>query len=322
MTIFKEPRSVFHAGERAVQARAAVSEDYVDMVSRAIRSAMPDQHRRFFASLPVLFIGLTDQAGRVWSVPVFGAPGFLTSPRADRLVVDGKPPLTDILKLDVSAGAKVGAIGLQLTTRRRNRLNGTLLESDEGLLVAVDQSFGNCPQYIQTREIDWQEQDHLKPMAVKLDSLTSDAKALISQADTFFIASRSKELTSDPRAGVDASHRGGKPGFLGINDDESLSFPDFSGNKFFNTLGNIEEDGRVGLFVPNFETGAALVLTGRGKVDWSQDRVSAFAGAERIIDVIPDEVWLVEQALPGHGQLLDRWPALDQTGSWQGEPAS
>lgn len=317
MTIFKEPRSVFHAGERAVQARADVSEDYVDMVSRAIRSAMPDQHRRFFASLPVLFMGLTDETGRVWSVPVFGAPGFLTSPRADRLAVDGKPPLADILKLDLSVGAKVGVIGLQLTTRRRNRLNGTLFESEQGLVIGVDQSFGNCPQYIQTREIDWQDQDHLVPQAVKLDGLTPEAKALISQADTFFIASRAKELTSDPRAGIDASHRGGKPGFLGINQDGSLSFPDFSGNKFFNTLGNIEEDGRVGLFVPDFETGSALVLTGRGNVDWSPDRVSAFAGAERIIDVMPEEIWLVEQALPGQGQLLDRWPALEMTGSWQ-----
>ena len=317
MTNFKEPHSVFHAGERAVQARAEVSQDYVDMVSRAIRSVMPDQHRRFFTSLPVLFMGALDQGSRVWSFPVFGAPGFLSSPRADQLVVDGKPPLADLLALDLSVGAKVGAIGLQLSTRRRNRVNGTLLESEQGLMIGVDQSFGNCPQYIQTREIDWQEQGRLMPKAVKLDRLTPEAEALIHQADTFFIASRVKDLNADPRAGIDASHRGGKPGFLGINEDGSLSFPDFSGNKFFNTLGNIEDDGRVGMFVPNFDTGSAVLLTGRGKVDWSSDRVLAFAGAERIIDVMPDEIWFVEQALPGHGQLLDRWPALEATGSWQ-----
>jgi hypothetical protein len=52
---------------------------------------------------------------------------------------------------NLAVGSKVGALGLQLHTRRRNRVNGTVVAAtpEGGLLLQVDQSFGNCPKYIQ-----------------------------------------------------------------------------------------------------------------------------------------------------------------------------
>ncbi|MCE9682658.1 pyridoxamine 5'-phosphate oxidase family protein [Halomonas sp. M5N1S15] len=85
-------------------------------------------------------------------------------------------------------------------------------------------------------------------------------RRIVESADTFFIASRAASPLEGGSAGIDASHRGGRPGFLDTNDDGSLSFPDFSGNRMFNTLGNIESDGRVALFVPDFETAEAAGL--------------------------------------------------------------
>ena len=59
-------------------------------------------------------------------------------------------------------------------------------------------------------------------------------------ADTFFVASAHAER------GVDASHRGGLPGFVRVLGDRTLEIPDYPGNSMFNTLGNPAADPRAG----------------------------------------------------------------------------
>ncbi|UYG04883.1 pyridoxamine 5'-phosphate oxidase family protein [Halomonas sp. LR3S48] len=314
-------RQVFHEGERRVQQRAGVPGAYVERVSAYVRAAMPDQHVEFFGNQPVLFMGALDRQGWPWAVVTYGAPGQLCTATSSELLIRRAPPLADALELSLEPGARVGLLGLEMTSRRRNRLNGTVRSHDaEGIRVAVDQSFGNCPQYIQQREVDWQAGQEAPPVSgqVSIDSRVS--RAMLAQADTFFIATRAGEL-GDSSHGVDISHRGGKPGFLHLNTDGSLSFPDFPGNRFFNTLGNIEQDPRVSLFIPDFVTGEALVLQGRGRVDWDPRRASLVEGAERIVDVVPEQVWHVENALPARGRLIERSPTLAQTGTWSKEAA-
>jgi uncharacterized protein len=309
--------NVFHAGERAVQTRAEVSNDWLESAAGFVRPEMPQQHRDFFENLPMLFLGLLDPAGRPWCVPVFGPPGYSTSPSPNTLVLQRAPVLSDELGLVMMPGASIGVVGVDLTNRRRNRMNGRMQRGSEGAItVAVDQSFGNCPQYIQTRSLA-SASGEPSAAAGRCSSLDDPAvRHIVESADTFFIASRAASPLEGGSAGVDASHRGGRPGFLGINDDGSLSFPDFSGNRFFNTLGNIESDGRVALFVPDFETGEAVVLTGRATIDWSAGRADAFTGAERIVDVMPEEVWHATATLPVTATLAEQWPALDATGTW------
>ncbi|GAB5432884.1 MAG: hypothetical protein EpisKO_22540 [Epibacterium sp.] len=307
---------VFHAGELILQNRAGVAPSYRERVAHAIRPQMPQQHRDFFESLPVLFLGLLDARGRVWATPAVGEVGFLRSRDPGHLAVGARPVLGETLWLDVRAGAKVGAVGMEMASRRRNRMNGTITAvNGEGFEIAVDLSFGNCPQYIQTRDLVWPANPPA-PEAVALPDWESQSRALVAQADTFFIASRAAEMSARPIDGVDASHRGGRPGFLTINDDSSLSFPDFAGNRFFNTLGNIEADGRVGLFIPDFKSGAGVFVTGLATVDWRPDRVSHFKGAERIVDVQPEEIWYCTHALPGPAPLVSTWPLLAETGVW------
>jgi predicted pyridoxine 5'-phosphate oxidase superfamily flavin-nucleotide-binding protein len=279
---------------------------------------MPQQHRDFFENLPMLFLGLLDSTGRPWCVPAFGPPGFLVSPTSDTLEIHRDPVLSHELGLDRSPGASVGMVGIDLTNRRRNRLNGRIQHASTGeMTIVVDQSFGNCPQYIQTRPLPPTSQDEPTAASRRRGSITDpEVRRIIEAADTFFIASRAAGSLDGGSAGVDASHRGGRPGFLGINGDGTLSFPDFSGNRFFNTLGNIESDGRVSLFVPDFETGEAVMLTGRGSIDWNPDRIKSFEGAERIVDVVPEEIWHANAALPVIGTISEQWPGLDTTGTW------
>src|SRR5262249_46701897 len=129
-------------------------------------------------------------------------------------------------------GAEIGLIGLEFPTRRRNRANGRLQTVvDCSLTVRIAQSFGNCPQYIQTRIPSPQPRSAspLEPLA----DLDDGARALIAAADTFFVASRSRAAT-EAGGGLDISHRGGRPGFVGQLGN-TLVIPDYRGNRYFNT---------------------------------------------------------------------------------------
>lgn len=298
----QQTRSIFHDGERAVQARAGVSDEWLKRSENFVRSWMPQQHRNFFENLQMLILGLLDSEGRSWCVPALGPRGFLVSPTPDTLEIHRDPVLSCELGLERSVGASVGILGIDLSSRRRNRLNGRIQHASPGkMTIVVDQSYGNCPQYIQTRHLS-PGQDKAAAVGSRRGSITDpDVRRIIEATDTFFIASRVAGSLDGGSAGVDASHRGGRPGFLGINGNGTLSFPDFSGNHFFNTLGNIESDGRVGLFVPDFETGEAIVLTVRGSIDWDPGRIKLFEGAERVVDVAPEEIWYADAVLPVPG---------------------
>lgn len=308
----------FHPGEIAVQTRAGVAEEVATMVrSGFIRDHMPDQHRLFFEQLPFVILGLLDREGRPWALPVWGKPSFLHSPDPKSLRLETEIPFAETLGLDLAKGAKVGLLGIELHSRRRNRMNGTIADSDAaGLTLRVDQSFGNCPQYIQKRTLLFG--DGLGTAAAERSAtLSPDARTLIEEADTFFIASRTADLGEDPRSGVDASHRGGRPGFVRVSRDGLLTFPDFAGNRFFNTLGNIEADGRVGLCFLNWTTGDLLLATGRATVTWDATRVTAFHGAQRLVDVRIEENLFARRVFAVEDAPAEPWPNLTETGTWR-----
>lgn len=319
-----EASSAFHDGELAVQARLGVPDQAARMRARAIRPFMPDQHRVFYGQLPFMVTGALDASGQPWASAAFGPPGFVSSPDAQSLVMAGVPVLSGQLGMQLRGGHKLGLLGIELQTRRRNRVNTEITaNSTHGLILKVDQSFGNCPQYIQVRALDWREGGaDFSGVAPAVEAMTTDKvpRALITRADMFFIASRTAEITADPRSGIDASHRGGKPGFVRVAEDGMLSFPDFSGNMFFNTLGNIQSDPRVGLFFPDFASGDAVFVAGRAHVEWGGPDVEAFDGAERFVHIVPERTVLAKQALPIIGQLKEAWPRLEQTGEWASNP--
>ena len=311
--------NVYHDGEIAVQERAGVRK-IADRLSQMIRPSMPDQHREFFGMLPFVVTGLTDDRGRPWATMCVGAPGFITSPDETTLQVASAPLLAGELGLQMNEGDKVGLLGIELPTRRRNRMNGVISQTGaDGFAVHVEQSFGNCPQYIQTRSVEPRGTGAAQTVGPveRNNALTGEVVELIKQADTFYISSRTRELSGGSDSGVDASHRGGRPGFVSVGTDGVLSFPDFSGNRLFNTLGNIADDGRVGMAFPDFVTGDLLLLTGRAGIVWDGERLEGFEGAQRLVDVKVDEVVHARSALPLAGSLIEQSPKLARTGVWQ-----
>lgn len=315
----------FHPGEWAVQARVGVQERLAVSGRRVIRGIMPDQHRDFFALLPFVVVGSLDRQGRPWASILSGHPGFLQSPDPRTLMVSARPAYGDPLGANLAAGAPIALLGIQLETRRRNRMNGTVSEWSPGrFAVTVGQSFGNCPQYIQARHptfvADPDSVGSLRPVQAEGRILSPRAAALVAAADTFFIATRSAQAEGgEPADGVDVSHRGGRPGFVRVVEEGGqtvLTAPDFLGNFYFNTFGNIEADPRAGLVFVDFDTGGVLQLSGRAEVVWDGPEVAAFAGAERLLRFQLEEGAWIGNAVPLRWSAPEQASQLAATGTW------
>jgi predicted pyridoxine 5'-phosphate oxidase superfamily flavin-nucleotide-binding protein len=265
----------WHEGEQMLQARAGVAGRMAEIGSLAIRTAMPDQHRQFFAQLPFILVGYQDQAGNVWSSLIGGAPGFVSSPDPKTLTVAAFPVSGDPLAAALTTGLQLGILGIEFPTRRRNRANGHVLNSGpDGFTLSVEESFGNCPKSISRRDYAAVAETTVRQESLR--GLDDAAHALITTAMTFFVAS---SAGSGMRA--DVSHRGGPPGFVRIEPDGALTIPDYAGNFFFNTLGNIVIFPRAGLLFPDFLSGDLLQLSGEAWLVESDSRIK-LPGAERL----------------------------------------
>jgi len=282
----------FHGGETEAQARAGVAH-LADASGRFIRDHMPDQHRDFFAALPFLVVAGADAAGRRWVSVVEPAEGEVTSPDPRTLTLPATLGPGDPLASGYRPGAALGLLGIELATRRRNRANGRLRWAGRGLALDVAQSFGNCPQYIRERE--W-FRDAARPAgpARQGDRLTPDQAKRIAAADTMFVGSGlggAAGGAAGGEEGFDASHRGGALGFVQVTDARTLRIPDYAGNNFFNTIGNLVRDNRIGLLFVDFASGGLLHLTGRARIVWDgsasrdpQARREIVVAVERVVD--------------------------------------
>ena len=300
----------WHKGEIEAQTRTGTAAHMAEIGPRVIRDFMPDQHRAFFEQLPFVVMGSLDAEQRPWASLVAGLPGFASSPHPRRLEIEANPVPGDPLGAALVAGNPVGLLGIELPTRRRNRMNGHIVARDEaGFAVHVRESFGNCPQYIQRRDYTAFTP---KPGAVEpFSSMPADAVALVRRADTMFVASAAPR--EDGKFSVDVSHRGGQPGFLGIDGEGAIVVPDFRGNGFFQTIGNLLALPRAGLLIPDFATGDLLQVTGAAEIVWEGPEVEAFPGAERLWKVKVDSGRWLRAAFPlrfGAAELSPRSRAV------------
>lgn len=281
--------SPFHAGERAVQERLGVRDRVEQMGRRLVRDFMPDEHRQFFAELPFLLVGSSDPQGRLWASLLSAGPGFARAPSSRSLRVSAVPFAADPLALSLRPGAPLGLLGIELATRRRNRVNGRIAQLGRGWFeLEVDQSFGNCKQYIHARAGWFRSPEETASPLVEGPALSARARSILERADTTFIATSSPHAAEGGALGVDISHRGGRPGFVRVNDASAatrLTLPDFRGNFMFNSFGNLELNPRAGLLAIDFTGGDLLSLTGKARVIWDGPQVAAFAGAERLLEL-------------------------------------
>jgi uncharacterized protein len=290
----------WHAGEQELHRRHGIADRMADVGARVLRDRMPEQHRLFFAELPLVYAGLLDTRGQPWATLLAGAPGFISAPAPDRLRLAARPLPGDPAAACWGEGAPVALLGLQAELGRRNRMNGRVVAGQEGMFeVAVGQSFGNCPKYIHPRRAVHAPSSAAVEVAAG-DALDEAAARIVRSADTFFIASAhpAAARSREPSAGVDVSHRGGPAGFVRLQPDGALLAPDYPGNMFFNTLGNLHLEPRCGLLYLDFRTGERLHLACRAELLTDAAQVRAWPGALRVLRLEVERVVRVAGGLP------------------------
>lgn len=252
----------FHDGELAMQRQAGVEAEAGRL--EGMLDSVPLSHgaTRFLASQRFAALTARDHGGILWVSPLAAPAGFLRG-QEDVLHVSAAPRGGDPLH-EIQAGQQVGLIAIDFATRRRLRINGELVGADHaGLTVRVDQSYGNCPKYIHRHAFDVAALATPSKRPGRATHLDPADQAMIAATDTFFLG------TTHPTRGSDASHRGGPPGFVRVDSPNRLWWPDFPGNNMFNSYGNLAVDDEAALLFLDFDTGAALHVSGTARVRWT-----------------------------------------------------
>ena len=275
--------SPYHAGEKAIHKRLGITEKQEEIGKRVFRDYMPDQHREFFSQLPYFIVGSADEDGWPWASIIFGVPGFISTPDDKHIKVAAQIDETDPLYANIKLNAPMSFLGIEMHTRRRNRANVSIEEiASDGFTARIDQSFGNCPKYINHRSPDFTRTPTPSTTSVrKFTTIDMAVQQTIENADFFFVASQIETQGNRTIEGVDVNHRGGKPGFIQISGN-TLTIPDYFGNSIFNTLGNFMINPKAGLIFHNPQNASLLQMVGTTEIIWDDDPIlKHFEGAER-----------------------------------------
>ncbi|MEM7468336.1 MAG: oxidoreductase [Pseudomonadota bacterium] len=320
-----------HDGERLVQNRRGTPPQLADQLPLYIEKYMPFQHADFYTGLPYIALGALDAAGRPWVSLLVTRAEDDPSVGIRLLAVNelgivsrttqDDPFVRALAQSDSSASGKpalFAGVGVDFTNRRRNKLAGSVKGFDANqpgsfkLHLRSDQHLGNCPKYITVRNLI----PHARTPTVALDHfegldqpLNEECKSLINSASTVFIATKHQPLvesedTDERDMGV--NHRGGAPGFLRMYEeavpgkdvaDTYLILPDHSGNRFYQSLGNIESDGLIGMTVPNFESGDVLYVTGEAENLFDEEAEAIMPRVKLVTRIRVTGAMLINQAL-------------------------
>ncbi|KAF1850304.1 oxidoreductase-like protein [Cucurbitaria berberidis CBS 394.84] len=273
---------------------------------------------------PLLALGTLDSQSRPWTTLWGGSVGF-SEPLGGGLIgtrtlVDGKnDPVVQALvgsaekgeMLQLKDGGKIlSGLAIDLMTRKRVKIAGrmvagTVKEVDvkvEGdadkkqdqiqLITKIDQSLGNCPKYLNEYSIS--QALVTSRVLSQGPSLSDEGRALISKSDMFFL-STSTEIDAD------TNHRGGPPGFVRIISSTQIIYPEYSGNRLYQSLGNLLMNPKIGVTFPDYETGNILYITGTTEILVGADAASLLPGSNLAVRISIEEARFVEAGLPFRG---------------------
>ena len=265
--------SQYHKGEKQAQ-ELANERRQADFNGQAISNEIIEGALSFISEQEYVVTSITDDDANVWVSVLSGDRGFIEAPDPKSIVIhctkldssEHNPVLEHIIK-----GKNIGLLIIELASRRRLRVNGKVSKvTNEKITFKVQQAYPNCMKYIQRRHIINREQwaHPNKNLNVGL-SLNESQKKIVSSADTFFIGSINQN------GELDASHRGGNPGFVQFVDDQTFRIPDYKGNSMFNTLGNLLQNNNAGIVFWDFETGKLLHILGTAQIVWDDRDINA-----------------------------------------------
>lgn len=314
----------WHDGEEQMQRALRVP----DMDNPTVPTMSP-QLANHLRVAPLIAIGTLDADGRPWTTLWGNGDHGLAQPLAQNIIgiktaVTGKydPVVEELVGKEASGqvvkeegeGRMVSGLTIDLETRKRVKLYGRMVagalssRDDEvtgheesiaqtQLVLRIDQSLGNCPKYLNSKRIVAAAS---KPELLS-DSpqLPQEALDLLAKADLFFISS------SNARQDMDTNHRGGPPGFIRVLSNNpsgaEIVYPEYSGNRLYQTLGNLAVTPRAGLCIPDFATGDMLYLTGTTSTLIGADAAALLPRSNLAVRITLTAARYVRLALPFRG---------------------
>lgn len=258
---------VYHNGERKIQQMVG-EELQANSNGRVITDTILKGAINFIEKQPMAIVSSVSRSHEVWTSLLVGDFGFTAVLDQNAIELDRDKIFSDdedVFFQNLSVGAFIGVLFIELQTRRRFRLNGLVIGLGRKIIIKVVESYPNCPKYIQQRIISSSENYHpVKSEKTFGKVLIDEISIWILESDTFFVGSQG------PSGSMDASHRGGNPGFIEILGERTLKIPDYSGNSMYNTLGNMIENPSSGLLFVDFEKRRTLQLTGKSTLLFNQ----------------------------------------------------
>ncbi|KAL6714480.1 hypothetical protein ACLMJK_007904 [Lecanora helva] len=317
----------WHEGEEKVQSLL-----HVPPVYNPTQPGLSQHAARLLNLSSMLALGTLDDDGWPWTTLLGGEPGFVRSMGQSivglKALVGRKfDPVVNLL-LDknqdlevrdvVKSRRPISALGIHLASRDRVKLAGELMAGALGdkigdeqngveeiqAVFAVHRSLGNCPKYINKKQLL-----PFVPRPLLLSEslpLCDDILKLLAKADMFFISASSHGTS------MSTNHRGGPPGFVRVaRNDKSgvvLVYPELSGNRFYQTLGDLYTTPRAGLIFPDFDSADALYLTGSTEILFGKDASAILPRSNLAVKINVEAVRFIRQGLAFRGEVGERSP--------------
>ena len=115
--------------------------------------------------------------------------------------------------------------------------------------------------------------------------ITPDLVRFVAERDSLYLGT----VSADGQPYV--QHRGGPKGFLKVLDERTLAFADFSGNRQYISMGNLEENPKAFIFLMDYPNRRRIKLWGRAEVVEEDEEL-----LERLVDpdykATPERVFL------------------------------
>ncbi|KAL1877322.1 hypothetical protein VTK73DRAFT_8775 [Phialemonium thermophilum] len=294
----------------------------------------PLSHGLRIAENRLAAFGTLDDEGRPWTT-VWGGESEFARPVAEGLLgvqsladvrddpvaqaIVGSAKDDELVRLDANGarGKMVSGVSIDLETRDRVKLAGRVLVAGVGkrrggegspvaemrMVVVVQESLGNCPKYINKKVV----RKHIpSPQLVSTDlPLPTEATDLIAKSDLLFLSSTNGDT-------MDSNNRGGPPGFVRVasntTDGVVLVYPEYSGNRLYQTLGNLYLNPRIGIVFPDFEMSDALFLTGQAEILIGPKAAALLSHTKLAIKVTVTAARFVKDCLPFRARMGEPSP--------------
>jgi len=150
--------------------------------------------------------------------------------------------------------------------------------------MTTDQTYHKGSRQLQDQFDSRRIADRLQEVTAHT-SFTDGDRRFIESCSLFFLA------TADAQGRPDCSYKGGMPGFVRIEDEHTLLFPDYDGNGMFRSLGNIIVNPQVGLLFIDFEQPDRLRLHGVATLHDDDALLAHYPGAQLVVRVVARHIF-------------------------------